>query len=96
LGRKGEKLPEALPFVDNAVDMAEKMGVRILSAKEYVALQELGDFDVNSVSYLKTPSGFRGGDRVLAGHRGSDDICLDLISAYFHDAKRGFRASLRV
>jgi hypothetical protein len=72
------------------------MGVQILSAQEYVALQELGSFDVDSVSYLKTPSGFRRDDRVLSGHRGRNDVCLDLVSAYFHDAKRGFRASLRV
>lgn len=81
---------------DTAMDMAEAMGVDLLTEQEYFALQELGKFDQKTSSWVLTPAEIRklGGalfcdrryDRVFVGHNGAQ--------SYY--AARGFRASLRV
>jgi hypothetical protein len=81
---------------DTAMEMAEAMGVDLLTEQEYFALQELGKFDQKTSSWVLTPAEIRklGGalfcdrryDRVFVGHNGAQ--------SYY--AARGFRASLRV
>jgi len=81
---------------NNAAEMAEAMGVEILSEEQYLELQKLGNFDAKTSSWLKTPSEIRklGGaiygdfryGRVFVGHNGAD--------SYY--AARGFRGSLRI
>jgi hypothetical protein len=80
----------------SAVDMAAEMGVELLSEEEYQQLQKLGEFDIKSSSWVKTPAKMRrlGGalyfdrryGRVFAGHNGAQ--------SYY--SGRGFRASLKV
>ncbi|MEX2570180.1 MAG: DUF4256 domain-containing protein [Gemmatimonadota bacterium] len=80
----------------NAVDMAAAIGIELLSEDQYRELQELGDFDTKTSSWLKTPSSVRelGGaifgdfryGRVFIFHNGAD--------SYY--GARGFRGSLRV
>jgi hypothetical protein len=81
---------------NNAIDMADDMGIELLTEEEYMDLQKLGDFDTTTSSWLKTPASVRelGGaifgdfrfGRVFIYHNGAD--------SYF--AARGFRGSLRV
>lgn len=81
---------------DDAVSMASAMGVQLLTEEEYRQLQELGEFDLKTSSWVATPDEMRslGGalfcdrryDRVFAYHNGAQ--------SYY--AARGFRASLRV
>lgn len=81
---------------DNAVDLADRIGVELLTEEEYRFLQKVGEFDRKSSSWVKTPEKIRklGGalfcdrrfDRVFVYHNGAE--------CYF--AGRGFRASLRV
>src|SRR5437868_3130104 len=43
----------------NAIDMATAMGIEILTEEEYRSLQQLGNFDSKTSSWLKTPPGIR-------------------------------------
>jgi len=79
-----------------ATDMAAAMAVELLTEDQYFELQKLGEFDLKTSSWVKTPADIRtlGGalycdrryGRVFTGHNGAQ-------SSY---AARGFRAVLRV
>lgn len=81
---------------NSAVDVANEMGIEILSEEEYRALQELGDFDLKTSSWVKTPDDIRkkGGaifcdkryGRTFMYHNGAD--------SYY--GARGFRGKLIV
>ena len=81
---------------NSAVDMAAAMGIELLTEEQYRELQKLGDFDLKTSSWVKTPAEIRklGGalfcdrryDRVFVFHNGAD--------SYF--AARAFRGSLVV
>src|SRR5690606_26556202 len=44
---------------DNALDMAESMGIEILTEEQYRELQQLGEFDTKTSSWIKTPAEIR-------------------------------------
>lgn len=81
---------------DSAVNMADSMGVDLLTEEEYRSLQELGTFDTKTSSWIATPAPIRklGGanfcdrryDTIFVYHNGAD--------SYY--AARGFRGLLRV
>jgi len=81
---------------NTAVDMAAAMGMDLLTEEQYLDLQTLGDFDMKTSSWVKTPPEIRklGGalycdrryGRVFVGHNGAQ--------SYY--AARGFRGWLRV
>ncbi|MFA7686526.1 MAG: DUF4256 domain-containing protein [Moheibacter sp.] len=89
-GRKQHK-PE-----NSAMDLAQEIGIEMLTEAEYHALQELGDFDLKTSSWVKTPETVRkrGGaifcdkryGRTFTYHNGAD--------SYY--AARGFRGKLSV
>jgi hypothetical protein len=80
----------------NAVDMANEMGIELLTEEQYRTLQKFGSFDTKTESWLKTPADIRklGGaifadcryGHVFVFHNGA-------ISWY---TSRGFRGLLRV
>jgi hypothetical protein len=80
----------------NAVDSAAAMGVELLTEEEYRELQKLGEFDIKTSSWLRTPDENRKLGGALFGDRryGRVFIYHNGASSYF--AARGFRASLRV
>ncbi|HDR6317745.1 MULTISPECIES: DUF4256 domain-containing protein [Bacillus] len=81
---------------NNVIDVATAMGIELLTEEQYRGLQQLGDFDMKSSSWVQTPSDIRelGGalfcdyrfGHVFVYHNGAD--------SYY--AARGFRGSLRV
>lgn len=81
---------------NSAVDIAAAMGIELLSEEQYRELQQLGNFDAKTSSWVKTPPDIRkrGGaifcdyryGAVFTYHNGAD--------SYY--AARGFRGSLRV
>jgi len=81
---------------NSVVDMATAMSIELLTEGEYMELQKLGEFDLKTSSWIKTPADIRelGGalycdrryGRVFVGHNGAQ--------SYY--AGRGFRGSLRV
>jgi len=81
---------------NNAVDMADSMGIEILNEEQYRELQKLGNFDTKTSSWLKTPSDIRKlGGAIFADFRyGNIFVYHNGAESYY--AGRGFRGSLRV
>jgi hypothetical protein len=81
---------------NNAIDMANAMGVELLTEEEYRELQKLGNFDAKTSSWVKTPSDIRKlGGAVFCDRRfGHVFVYHNGAESYY--AARGFRGSLRV
>ena len=80
----------------NALDMAEDMGIEILTEEEYRALQKLGNFDAKTSSWVKTPAAIRKLGGALFCDRRYDTVFVYHNGAESYYGVRGFRGSLRV
>jgi hypothetical protein len=81
---------------DNAVDVAAAMGVELLTEAQYRELQQLGNFDTKTSSWVKTPSNVRSlGGALFCDHR-FDTVFVYHNGAESYYAARGFRGLLRV
>ena len=81
---------------DNAIDMAAALGIELLTEEQYRELQELGNFDTKTSSWVKTPSGIRKLGGALFCDRRYDTVFVYHNGAESYYAARGFRGSLRV
>jgi hypothetical protein len=81
---------------DSAMDIADAMGIEILTEEEYRELQKLGNFDTKTSSWLKTPSEIRKLGGAIFGDRRYDHVFMYHNGADSYYAARGFRGSLRV
>ncbi len=81
---------------DTAVDMATAMGVELLTEAQYHELQQLGEFDLKTTTWVKTPADIRKLGGALFGDRryGRVFICHNGAQSYY--SARGFRGSLMV
>jgi Protein of unknown function (DUF4256) len=81
---------------DNVLDMAEAMGIELLSEEEYRALQQLGRFDTKTSSWIQTPAAIRQlGGALFADFRyGQVFVYHNGAQSYY--AARGFRGKVRV
>jgi hypothetical protein len=81
---------------NNAVDMAAEMGIELLTEEQYRELQQLGDFDTKTSSWVKTPSEIRKlGGAIFADFRyGTVFVYHNGAESYY--AARAFRGLLRV
>lgn len=81
---------------NNAMDMAADMGIEILNEEQYRELQQLGNFDTKTSSWLKTPAEIRKlGGAIFADFRyGNIFIYHNGAESYY--AARGFRGSIKV
>ena len=81
---------------NNVIDMANSMGIEILSEDEYRFLQTLGKFDLKTSSWIKTPAEIRKlGGAFFADFR-YETVFVYHNGAQSYYAARGFRGSLRV
>jgi hypothetical protein len=81
---------------NNAIEMAEDMGIELLTEEEYRGLQQLGKFDSKTSSWLKTPPGIRKhGGAIFADFR-YEHVFVYHNGAESYYAARGFRGSLKV
>lgn len=80
----------------SAVELAADMGATLLTEEEYRRLQELGEFDAKTSSWLRTPADIRGlGGAVFGDYRfGAVWVYHNGAESYY--AARGFRCALRV
>jgi hypothetical protein len=81
---------------NNAIDMAAEMGIELLTEEQYRELQQLGDFDTKTSSWVKTPSEIRKlGGAIFADFRyGTVFVYHNGAESYY--AARAFRGLLRV
>jgi hypothetical protein len=86
---------EAKP-ANSALDMANAIGVEMLTEEQYRAMQKFGPFDTKTSSWLKTPPEIRKlGGSIFGDFRyGTVFIYHNGASSYY--AGRGFRGSIRV
>jgi hypothetical protein len=80
----------------SALDMADAMGVELLTEEEYRGLQKLGEFDTKTSSWVKTPSAIRKLGGALFCDRRFDTVFVYHNGAESYYAARAFRGSLRV
>lgn len=81
---------------DNAMDVAASMGIELLTEEQYRALQQLGNFDTKTSSWITTPAAIRKLGGALFCDRRYDTVFLYHNGAESYYAARGFRGSLRV
>jgi hypothetical protein len=81
---------------NNALDMAATMGIELLTEEQYRTLQELGNFDTKTSSWVKTPAEIRKAGGALFCDRRYDHVFVYHNGAESYYAARAFRGSLRV
>jgi Protein of unknown function (DUF4256) len=81
---------------NSAVQMAADMGITLLTEAEYRDLQQLGEFDLKTSSWIVTPPAIRKLRGALFGDRRYDHVFIYHNGAESYYAARGFRGSLRV
>ena len=80
----------------NVIDLASAMGIEVLNEDQYRALQQLGEFDTRTESWIQTPTDIRKLGGALFCDRRYGHIFVFHNSAPSFYASRGFRGSLRV
>lgn len=81
---------------DSAMEVAASMGVELLTEEQYRALQQLGEFDLKTSSWLKTPPEIRKLGGAIFGDRRYDHVFIYHNGVQSYYAARGFRGVLRV
>jgi hypothetical protein len=80
----------------SAVDLAAEMGVELLDEEQYFLLQQLGEFDLKTSSWLKTPAAVRELGGAIFGDRRFGRVFIYHNGAQSYYGVRGFRAVLKV
>jgi len=80
----------------NVIDLATAMGIEVLNEDQYRALQQLGEFDTRTESWIQTPADIRKLGGALFCDRRYGHVFVFHNSAPSFYASRGFRGSLRV
>ena len=81
---------------DTAMDMAAAMGIELLTEEQYRELQELGEFDTKTSSWVKTPSEIRKLGGAIFADRRYNHVFVYHNGAESYYGARGFRGSLKV
>jgi hypothetical protein len=81
---------------NSAITMASEMGIELLTEEQYRELQQFGNFDTKTSSWIKTPAEIRNlGGAIFADFRyGTVFVYHNGAESYY--AARGFRGLLRV
>jgi len=94
--REGQESRKANKPEDNAIDMAAAIGIEVLTEEQYRELQNLGNFDTKTSSWVKTPSDIRKLGGALFADRRYGHVFVYHNSAPSYYSVRAFRGSLRV
>ncbi len=80
----------------SAMDMADSMGIEVLTEQHYRELQELGEFDRKTSSWVITPDAIRELGGALFCDRRYDTVFTYHNGAESYYSARGFRGRLKV
>ncbi|HEV3041519.1 MAG TPA: DUF4256 domain-containing protein [Candidatus Angelobacter sp.] len=80
----------------NAIEMADAMGIELLTEEQYRGMQKLGNFDTKTSSWVKTPLDIRKLGGALFCDRRYHTVFVYHNGAESYYAARAFRGSLRV
>lgn len=80
----------------SAIDVASSIGVELLTEDQYRKLQELGEFDTKTSSWVQTPADVRKLGGALFCDRRFGRVFVYHNGAQSYYAARAFRGSLRV
>jgi hypothetical protein len=80
----------------SAVEMADEMGIELLTEEQYRELQKLGNFDLKTSSWVKTPPDIRKLGGAVFCDRRYNTVFLYHNGAESYYAARGFRGAVRV
>jgi uncharacterized protein DUF4256 len=94
--REGQEARKAFKPENNAIDMAAAMGIELLTEEQYRDLQNLGNFDTKTSSWVKTPSDIRKLGGALFADRRYGNVFVYHNSAPSYYSVRAFRGSQRV
>ncbi|HUH29744.1 DUF4256 domain-containing protein [Gelidibacter sp.] len=81
---------------NSAIDMAEEMGIDLLTEEDYRCLQNFGAFDSKTSSWLKTPSDIRQWDGAIFGDFRFGHVFVYHNGPQSYYAGRGFRGVLKI
>lgn len=81
---------------NSAVQMAEDMGIELLTEEQYRALQTVGPFDTKTSSWLKTPADIRKLGGAIFGDYRFGHVFIYHNGAESYYGVRGFRGMLQV
>ena len=81
---------------NSAMDLAAEMNTEILTEEQYRELQELGEFDLKTSSWIKTPEPIRRLGGALFCDRRYNHVFVYHNGAESYYGARGFRSLLRV
>jgi hypothetical protein len=80
----------------SALETADKMGIELLTEEQYRQLQQFGEFDTKTSSWVLTPSDVRSLGGALFCDRRYNKVFLYHNGAQSYYAARGFRGLLRL
>jgi len=80
----------------SVMEMASSMGIEVLTEQHYRELQELGEFDRKTSSWVRTPDAIRKLGGALFCDRRYDHVFTYHNSAESYYSARGFRGRLKV
>jgi hypothetical protein len=81
---------------NSAMDLAAAIGIELLTEEQYHELQQLGEFDTKSSSWLKTPANVRKLGGAIFGDRRFGRVFIYHNGAESYYGGRGFRGLLKV
>ena len=81
---------------NSAIGMTAEMGIALLTEEEYRALQQLGNFDLKTSSWVATPADIRKLGGAVFCDRRYNTVFLYHNGAESYYAARGFRGCLKV
>lgn len=91
LEKRKEHKPE-----NSVLNMAEEMGIELLTEEQYREMQQLGEFDLKTSSWIKTPDNIRALGGALFCDRRYNHVFVYHNGAESYYAARAFRGSLMV
>ena len=93
---EAERIKKGVHPGGNALDLAAAMGIELLSEHQYRDLQELGEFDSKTETWLHTPANIRELGGAIFGDFRYNTVFVFHNGAPSFYASRGFRGSLRI